>query len=692
MRTKEQILKEIDALQQENMQIQKELDMSALAEQNEKEFVDMKTSNAEAAARGAIKGFTAGFDDEIAAGAMAIGDTIKETTTLFNEGLVKGLDNSLSAYAEHYRKNKQQYLKAQKKLEDRHPTSFNLGDIVGTAASFSLGPTPANAPQMLSKLASFGFMHGAGRSEAETLGGVIEAGQQGAVMEGSLGMAGELASPYVAKTIRGAADKVADWGAERFLTFLRGSSSSNKLNKYAIQDKLKEQKVSEWAEKVLNFKTKDNKYVLSPLQTIDDAIDRTKLALKENGDAIGKVINEGAATTSINVPQIHSSLTRRIADPLLDATQKTPEKRAAGQKIKKYIRDLFYVKDYTQAPTVTKDGRTIYPMTEQVTDLATLQQSKSDIFSAISKAKADNDSMYEKQLRTLAHELHEIIDDKVKKDLPEQYQSFRTHSEQYRDLVTLEQSLDIRARTSNAMNYAKNIFLQAMSMKTLGSVAAASMAGVSPETTGAVATSVALLAMHPSTNKMAAKGLTKLANGLKYNPELFSDVAVRVHQAALASGDAFEKEIMHAGATVDLTLDPLERTMDALILRKDSVLTVLNSGSPKLATKLDTAIRNKDEKTIGEIMSSIGTTRQMVPGLGFNGKVYTNIEKQKVMSWIKQNISNTRLRMNIEKKFRADSMVPEEMMDPERLKSKQRAFVKSPEYKAAKTKINKPEF
>ena len=188
---------------------------------------------------------------------------------------------------------------------------------------------------------------------------------------------------------------------------------------------------------------------------------------------------------------------------------------------------------------------------------------------------------------------------------------------------------------------------------------------------------------------MAAKGLSKLAAGLQAKPDLYSNIASRISYAATVSSEAFHEEVSNAAAYVDLSEEPLDRTMDALLLRKDSVLTTLNSMDPKAASDLDNAIRNKNENKIGEIIGrSIGVTSQMVPGLGFNGKAFTEIDKNQVRSWIKSNVTNTRQRMNMEKKFNSDSIIPEAMLDPKKAEGMKQPFV-TEEYRRARDKRNK---
>ena len=250
---------ELEELERRNAEIEKELDTLALGEENKKERQEVETSNAQAAIAGAKKGLLFGGDDELAAFIQASKDTLSSANKAFDQGLIKGLDTSIQTAQESFRKHRQEYLETQRKLEEKHPVSFNVGDVVGTGFSYMLGPAPVGAIGHLSKLATTGFMHGAGRSDAETLGGRIEAGMEGAQMSGAAGMAGELIGPQIGKQAGKLKSKLENWSGETFLKYLRGSSTSTKLSKLNIQEKLKDKKINAWAEEVLTYKTADGK-------------------------------------------------------------------------------------------------------------------------------------------------------------------------------------------------------------------------------------------------------------------------------------------------------------------------------------------------------------------------------------------------------------------------------------------------
>lgn len=70
--TEEQIRAELAAIEKQQQQLTDELNTSVVAEENQREKEEVESSNAEAMARGAMRGFSFGLDDEIAAGIQAV--------------------------------------------------------------------------------------------------------------------------------------------------------------------------------------------------------------------------------------------------------------------------------------------------------------------------------------------------------------------------------------------------------------------------------------------------------------------------------------------------------------------------------------------------------------------------------------------------------------------------------------------
>ena len=691
-RTRQELEQFIRQKEEENKALMAELEASAVEASNQMEKEEVTSGNLEAAARGAVRGFTAGLDDDIASGIQALNDTIGELDGAFDQGLIKGLDKSLSTYQENFRQNKQDYNEAMRKLEKNHPFSFNTGDIVGSALSFAVAPGPNTLKSAagLSKLATHSWMHGFGRSDEETLGGRIEAGTEAMQSGVALGAAGEMLGPAAVKKLAGMAEGLQ---ADKFLTFLRGHTNKEQLSPFAITQRLKDRKVTDFAENAVKMKRKDGKYVLSPFQNVMEAIDSTGQAMREVGEDMGTILTTTQEKMgNVDAPLLISKLKRKLVEPSLGPIQSLPGEREAAKKLSKYIDDMFYIEDFTQPPTITKAGKEIYPKRLAITDVLSLHSSKANLFDEIGQEVGRNNNLFGKKLQDLAHELHKEVRDTVKKEMPESFKEYDKLSKNYTDLVNVKTALELRAGSDNAVNYARNIFWKAMSAKTVVGAAGATMFGVESSTALAVATGIATLAAHPQTNRMVAKGLGPLVRALKAKPDLYRQVAARIAHAATMSSDVWQQEVMNASAYVDLSEEPLARTMNELLLRKDSVLTSLNSIDPKLAEDLDLAISNGNEQKVGEIISkTIGATSQMQPGIGFNGKVYTNTDKQKIAGWIKSNIPNSRQRMKVEQKFNSDFVIPQGYGDDAMTKKMYgKPFQKEePIKRIAKEKINR---
>ena len=156
--------------------------------------------------------------------------------------------------------------------------------------------------------------------------------------------------------------------------------------------------------------------------------------------------------------------------------------------------------------------------------------------------------------------------------------------------------------------------------------------------------------------------------------------------AASISGEAFMEEFMTASAKVDLMETPLARTTAEVIRRKDSILTMLNSKNPELATSLADAIDNQKVDVIREIMSVHGKGKMIQEGIGWDGVAVTDQDKAQVQQWL-QSVSDNRKRMYLTNQFGKDSMIPQEMIMGTPQKEIMRQFI----HNKKRNKVSKPE-
>jgi len=693
---KKQAIAQYKQLQGEYDQVVKDLDNIVIDQDNKKEKEKVMTSNIEAAVNGATRGFTYGLDDNANATTTAMEAVILDADQAFDKGLLKGLDKSISTFKENYNKQMVEEKKARELLQKNHPTSYELGDLIGSMASFG---GAAKGLKAVGKALGTGFMHGVGRSEEETLGGKLEEGAEGAAVSGLMQGGFNVAGPLVKKGIQKVGTKAQGLQKDKFLNFLRGDSGSSKLKEINLDEKLKNTQLEEWVDRLLGYTSEDGKFVLGVAQTAKSARMSTARALKETGDEMGKILSSADEAIAVDVDSLSTRLKNVLVKPLQSDTQKLPQERAVGRKLSEYIDDLLYIDDRTQTPTILKmkNGdqvveKIVYPKKTQITTMQSLNDSKSKLLSAIKEEEANGNIRFADHLRKLALEMHGYIDDTVKVKAPKLQTKLRASSEKYKDLYHLEEALKVRAKTSNEGNFAKNLFLRSLNRYTVGGIAAASMLGVDLDSVGAVALGLSTIMGHPQTNKVMAMGLNPIVTALKKNPNKYYSLATRLKIAAeQKASDVFIDEVHNAAAEIELTEQPLMRTAEDVVNRKDDILTVLSISSPLVADKLRKAIEQGDKGSIGQIMSQMPNNRMVQGGIGWDGIAHTQKDVATIETFIKDNIVNTKQQWKMMKEFRSKRMIPTEYYDRKMLQKKNTPFEKQP-YQKAKDKALKRDF
>ena len=172
------------------------------------------------------------------------------------------------------------------------------------------------------------------------------------------------------------------------------------------------------------------------------------------------------------------------------------------------------------------------------------------------------------------------------------------------------------------------------------------------------------VANHPGVNGVVAASANRISNAISSNPGAFEGIARSLTSSAAISGEAFMEDLMSSAAKVNLTLEPLARSTQEVMRRKEDILTMLHAKNPKLATELGMAIQKQDVNAIRQFMSMHGTGKMIQPGIGWDGMAVTDQDKQAVSNWL-QSVASPRKRMMLTTQFGKDSMIPQEMYMPQ---------------------------
>ena len=358
---KDMSVEELEALRdelQDSMDFEQAETDDIVIEENQEELQsEVTTGNLEAIAKGVGEGFTGGFLGEAKAAVSALEDTIKLSNQAVQEQSMKGFANALSSYGEQYHKHHRMYEDELKQLEKDHPGTFGVSEVVGAlggaATIAALGPV--SAVGALAAMGAYSFVHGAGKSNAETLGGRVKAGAKGAVIDtaigGGVGIAGR-----AARSVGKGVSKVL--GPSQLVNYLSGSLK-NFRNKFDIFED-----VYEYADRMVKYNldveqegVKKTINVLQSSHTAEQSLAFVRKATKQTNAELTRMYGEIDRVAPLSSDTIEN-ITNRMNDDVLQGVSDVAEGEAGSQafvKLREQLRSKLDKDFYTNHP----DGKVI---------------------------------------------------------------------------------------------------------------------------------------------------------------------------------------------------------------------------------------------------------------------------------------------------------------------------------------------
>lgn len=680
------------------------------------EIVQSNTNAISAAAQGALQGASFGFSDEIASSQLAIKDTIEGTLDAVDKQGLAGFNNVLSTYKENYTKHHTMLNDELKQLERDHPYIYNAADIAGSlGVGLLTGGTSLYAKAgtsivgRLGLIAGEGFVHGMGRSNMETLGGMVQAGKEGAMMGAAFGAGGMVAGKLAQKGIQKGAEKLS---SSRLISFLSDSFKD-------FRGKVKDNTI-EFADRMVNYTNAKGKPVLNPLHTIEEALDSIQQAKLETNDKLSSIYGkiDSEKLVDIDSDYVHKRLIAKIVEPIASFTDtqvgssKLKDVQAA---VRNRLNKDFTMPDPRQSSYREKLVALGTPMNEilalerEMGDLArvpkelnisTLNRLKNDYFEEIKNIRRANDgSRLQSQathIEKAAYELVNIIDEEMKSasgkltskepgmDI---YGMWRAESKKYKDLKASEKLLDKKITSNEGKNWVTRSFSEHWGKMSMGAGAAMAVFGIPFGYVVATAGAINAVAKSPLINKAAAIGMNKIADAMKRNPDKYSKIASKLAVASEVSSDAFYERLLEAGAEVDLSEAPLQRTMDDVVARQDSLFTLVDLYDPEIGPAVRNAVANGDSRTTGMLLT---TSEKLSPylakGMGWEGKALSKKDVQVVGQFIDKLKPRERRRATLE--FKKNNIIPQKLLTGEHPRGKEPMV----QYEKIINKVTEPEY
>ena len=668
----------------------------------------------ESALTGGLQGLSGGFADEVNAVVEAAPEAFMGAAINIHQKGLQGIPDSITQAKEIWKKKHQDEEANMAELANKHPGYYYGSDIAGSIASTLLGVGALRAAKggaaalktasgYYSSLGAIGAAHGVGRTKEDTIEDRIKGGVEGAL----LSVSGEAVAPGLAKAGLGAAK----WGIDKskrmaqkvqsthLIDFL-GDTFSNTKRKLSQVGK----DVIDWSDRMVNYADDEGTPLIKMTSSLNDLdgvfFKQRDIAGKKMGALLGAIDSgEKGVKLHMDPEALYHKLARNHAEPLEEALHSVDQK--LGAKLRKELKETFLSNLEINTGDVDKMGNplTKNKIVNKNLTLVKLHKMASQIHSEhrglTERATTSSGIRLQKARKSMAKDLSESIDDMVEmsggaidQDLLGQYRGAR---QKYGDLVEAHDIVYNELSRDHGADFLTKLFKDRVFTYTSGMATLAKGLNIPyvPEIAAAIA-GIRALSHTNVVNKSFALGLQPIIKAMSMNPQKYTPLATKLIHSSTLGGPAFIDQLHFAAAEINLSENPLARTSNEVIRRKDDVLTRIGAASPDVAKQLRKAIEDNDVPTIRSIMavasekSNSGTIEE---GMGWDGYAITPADQQRVNGWI-SSIQDVRKKRDLSKQFTADGKIPDDMLQGSDGQSPPKRFV----YEKARNKVRNPEY
>lgn len=644
----EQELQELQSLESELLSNNEErelqeLESQYLAQPVDKEVSDYKaqTSSIEAFGRSAAQMVTMDFADEIEAGIDTLTSFIGEKEFTSFEDLSNDYNKNLDISREEFAANKKE-----------HPTADKAGAVAGLAGSLLL-PGGAVVKSLktagkygaLKTAAKVGAVYGAfgalGRTEDKmSLEGAIE------VAEGAA--AGAVAGPVFAKgaqLIGKGVNTLVPKGKSLMNRAFKGIGlhTESSRAKFAKSLERKGKDPVKWLKRISKETTVDGKkkIVDNITESFTDILDKTNNKIKHYGVSRDKILDK------IKVNISREDLAKKLKAQL--STSKGVSVQDAAY-LNNLVDDVVTLKKGVD----TKTGALIKIPDESPISPRDLSELRKTLDKSIRFESVSSVHSVKKDLR---NSMNNILDDIVASNADE---------------VVALQGKDLRNKMSDLYD------LQSALEKGIQREQFGDMAIVQDVISGARGRMMVPGASNTVKDIASTVGIVfrqlavspKINRGLSFNMVRLGDAVGNASEASLrrlfstADGEdvkEFAESVASIIAMSDLSEVPLKRSVDEAIRRKDTILAALQEISPPMASSLREAFESEDREAIGAILDGISKEAkdQIEPGVGFDGKVYSEEDKAFYRSEIQSSRASLAQKLSLMKDLDRTGTIPQ---------------------------------
>jgi len=157
---------------------------------------------------------------------------------------------------------------------------------------------------------------------------------------------------------------------------------------------------------------------------------------------------------------------------------------------------------------------------------------------------------------------------------------------------------------------------------------------------GAAAIAGRLIANSDTAQGAAGASLRRIGDAYEQNPEKWGKIIQGIGLAAHGSYSDFDNEVAYADSVISLHGDPIKRTKEDLLAKKDKLLSIMYKFDSNAANMLAESLDNYDYGTAGLIFQQVAKDSRfnfvIEKGIGFDGKIVDETDKAQLMNEMTQ--------------------------------------------------------
>lgn len=469
---------------------------------------------------------------------------------------------------------------------------------------------------------------------------------------------------------------------------------------FTVRAKQKTEAYRESLKRFTDNLTEGNMPIVQSGLDADEMLERSIIKQKSIGKEIGNILSsiDESAKVELDTTEIERKLLKDIVDPLLESD--LPERVALGQKLAETIQgalneETIQITKKVVGNRTLPSGATepIIETVENITrtpkkgfNLRRLHNLYRDIADGATFPKGANASIDETKIAeqkakiagSMIGTIEELVDAHSKKiidaDDALSLAAFKNRKQAFRDTLVASEVLSQTASEVRSSSGLSAMASRLVGLKgfVLGSAIGASVLDKSAILPLSLGINLLRNAQGvPSSLGVAGKNIANFMEKFPKSPKTEAMMRNLVASASIGAA-SLEKEIATQAARVSFLERPLERNVEDVRARASSLHHLINKNSPEMANQFRELLEKGTDDEIGAFVDMLSKDKDaselVQDGIGFNGRLYSQEDKDIISSDVKINRNLSRLkRLKLIQRVQSEGYIPtEEDLEDER--------------------------